>query len=267
MRRRDELKKNKLPPFIPVHKETMRTPAWAALTMGARMLFVHLKGHHFTGVNNNNGRIFLSERKAMEEMGVRNRESVRRWFRELQHYGFIVMTNPGNLGVEGKGKAPHWRVTELETPLAESKEPTLDYKKWDGTPFNGNQAWRGRGQKPKKQNPGRETTSRVDAKQRPVLDAKQRPLRPRGGRETTSISATHPGRETTSISRLTTGDDVGGSPMKEEQGKLPWSKPTVVALPRDRAFDPERVRAEAAARPAIGFPHGFSLKKDSYPDC
>jgi hypothetical protein len=55
--------------------------------------------------------------------------------------------------------------------------------------------------------------------------------------------------------------------MKEEQGKLPWSKPTVVALPRDRAFDPERVRAEAAARPAIGFPHGFSLKKDSYPDC
>jgi hypothetical protein len=159
MRRRDELKKNKLPPFIPVHKETMRTPAWKALTMGARMLFVHLKGHHFAGVNNNNGRIFLSERKAMEEMGMRNRESIRRWFRELQHYGFIVMTNPGSLGVEGKGKAPQWRLTELETPLADSKESTLDYKKWDGTPFNGNQAWRGRGQKPKKQNPGRETTS------------------------------------------------------------------------------------------------------------
>jgi Type III restriction enzyme, res subunit len=56
-----------------------------------------------------------------------------------------------------------------ETPLADSKEATLDYKRWDGTPFNGNQAWRGRGQKPKKQNPGGETTSRVGAKQPPVL--------------------------------------------------------------------------------------------------
>jgi len=242
MRSRDELKKNKLPPFIPVHKETMRTPAWKALTMGARMLFVHLKGHHFTGFNNNNGRIFLSERKAMEEMGVRNRESIRRWFRELQHYGFIVMTNPGTLGVEGKGKAPQWRLTELETPLADTREPTLDYKKWDGMPFNGNQAWRGRGQKPKKQNPGRETTSRVDAKQRPVLDAKQCPLRPRGGRETTSILATHPGRETTSISRLTTGGGVGGSLMKQKEGKLPWIKPTVVAVPGEN-YDPTSLRA------------------------
>ena len=29
----------------------------------------------------------------MEEMGVRNRDSIRRWFRELEYYGFIVMTN------------------------------------------------------------------------------------------------------------------------------------------------------------------------------
>ena len=37
-----------------------------------------------------------------EEMGGSNRDSIGRWFRELQHYGFIVMTNPGGLGVDGK---------------------------------------------------------------------------------------------------------------------------------------------------------------------
>lgn len=231
MRRRDELKrKNKLPPFIPVHKETLRTPAWKALTMGARMLYVHLRGRHFIGLSNNNGRIFLSERDALEELGATNRESIRRWFRELEHFGFIIKTAEHHLGVEGKGKAAQWRLTELEAPLADPKEPTCDYKKWDGTPFNGNQAWYGRGQKPKKQNPGRETTSRVDAKQRPILDAKQRPPHPRSGRETTSISATHPGRETTSISRLTTGGAVGASLMEEEHHKLLWSTPKLTEV-------------------------------------
>src|SRR6476469_6800786 len=91
--------------FIPAFVETRRTPAWKAMSMGARELYITLKGHHFVGVKNNNGRIFLSERKATEEMGVSNRESIRRWYRELQHYGFIVMTNPGSLGVGGKGKA------------------------------------------------------------------------------------------------------------------------------------------------------------------
>ena len=76
---------------------------------------------------------------------------------------------------DGKGKAPQWRLTELKPRWPTQRNQLPDYKKWDGTPFDGNQIWRGRGQKPKKQNPGRETTSRVDAKQRPVLDAKQRP--------------------------------------------------------------------------------------------
>ena len=77
------------------------------------------------------------------------------------------------------------------------------------------------------------TTSRVDAKQRPVLDAKQRPPHPRSGRETTSISAAHPGRETTSISRLTTGGGAGGSLVKKEQSKVPWSTPILEPVPGD----------------------------------
>ena len=139
--------------------------------------------------------------------------------------------------VSGQGQSSAVAPDRTRKPLADSKEPTLDYKKWDGTPFNGNQIWRGRGQKPKKQNPGRETTSRVDAKQRPVLDAKQRPPHPRSGRETTSISAAHPGRETTSISRLTIWGGLGGSLMKEEQDKLPWSTPTLTEV-----TDPDEVQ-------------------------
>ena len=223
--------------FIPVFFETRRTPAWKAMSMGARELYMALRCAHYVSFTNNNGRVFLSERDALEELGATNRESIRRWFRELEHFGFILKTAEYHLGVEGKGKAAQWRLTELEAPLADPKEPTCDYKKWNGTPFNGNQAWRGRGPKPKKQNPGRETTSRVDAKQRPVLDAKQRPLRPRSGRETTSISAPKGGRETTSISRLTIWGGVGGSLMKEEQDKLPWSTPTLTEL-----TDPDEVQ-------------------------
>ena len=175
----------------------------------------------------------------MEEMGATNRKSIRRWFRELEHFGFIVKTAEHHLGVDGKGKAAQWRLTELETPLADWKEATLDYKRWDGTPFNGNQAWRGRGQKPKKQNPGGETTSRVGAKQPPVLGAKQPPPDYRSGGETASISAPQSGGETTSISRLTTGGGVGGSLIKQKEGKLPWIKPT---LEGDRALDPQSAR-------------------------
>jgi hypothetical protein len=234
--------------FIPWFVETTDSPAWKAMSMGARVLYMALKRHHFVGFNNNNGRIFLSGRDAMEEIGVGNRDSIHRWFRELQHYGFIVMTSPGSLGLDGKGKAPQWRLTELETPLADTKEPTLDYLKWDGTPFNGNQAWRGRGPKPKKQNPGRETTSRVAAKQRPVLAAKQRPPQPGSGRETTSISAPHPGRETRSISRLTTRGVACLPDDGTVQAKLPWGAPMVIEV-----TDPEEAGLIRQQCEAIGW--------------
>jgi hypothetical protein len=49
------------------------------------------------------------------------------------------MTNAGGLGVDGKGKAPHWRLTELEAPGGRSGEtmmlPTKNYLKWNGTKF------------------------------------------------------------------------------------------------------------------------------------
>jgi hypothetical protein len=103
--------KGRLAPFVPVDLEVLRSPAWRATSFGARWLYVHLK-RRWSHKQKNNGRLFMSQRDAQEEMGATNRDSIGRWFRELQHYGFIVMTSAGCLGVDGKGKAPHWRLTD-----------------------------------------------------------------------------------------------------------------------------------------------------------
>ena len=49
-----------------------------------------------------------------------------------KHYGFLVVTALGSLGVDGKGKAPHWRLTELGYM---HDMPTRDFQHWDGTKF------------------------------------------------------------------------------------------------------------------------------------
>jgi hypothetical protein len=66
----------------------------------------------------------LSRRDAKEELGRGSRNNVLIWFRELEHYGFIVEVSPAHHGVNGQGKAPHYRLTE-EWHLG--KEPTRDF--------------------------------------------------------------------------------------------------------------------------------------------
>jgi hypothetical protein len=138
-RRKD---KGRLPPFVPLDQEVMNSPAWRAMSYGARWLYVHLK-RRWSFKQKNNGRIYLSQRNAREEMGGPHLDSIGRWFRELQHYGFIVMTEPGCLGADGKGKAPHWRLTEAEWSGGRNGNtwmlPTKDYLKWDGTIFRDDQ--------------------------------------------------------------------------------------------------------------------------------
>jgi hypothetical protein len=122
--------KNRLPPFVPLLIDTLDQPAWRALSHGAQMLFVALK-RRYNVKNHNNGRLFLSQRMAAKELRSHHNE-IARWFRELQFYGFIIMTAPGSLGVEGKGRAPRWRLTEL----GHMREmPTREFTRWDGTPF------------------------------------------------------------------------------------------------------------------------------------
>jgi hypothetical protein len=132
MSRRDPKMKNRLPPFVPLLNDTMDSPAWRAMSHGARSLYVALKRRYNVKFHNN-GKLFLSQRMAAKETGSHHNE-IARWFRELQHYGFIVMVTPGALGVEGKGKAPRWRLTELGLRLGgELEYATKDFLHWDGT--------------------------------------------------------------------------------------------------------------------------------------
>ncbi len=110
-------------PFVQVLKSTLQEPAWLALPYGARCTYITLKSY-FTGTNN--GRLFLSVRKAAEDLGA-SPTSTERWFRDLIAHGFIVPTGGGFLGTEGKGTATYWCLTELGH---NGEQPTRDYKDW-----------------------------------------------------------------------------------------------------------------------------------------
>jgi hypothetical protein len=122
--------KGRLPPFVPLLKETLASPAWRAMSHGARSLYTCLKARYSTTLHNN-GRLFVSQRVAAREIGSGFKQ-IARWFRELQYFGFIVQTKGGSLGVNGKGTAPHWRLTECGY-MRDS--PTRDFMSWNGEPF------------------------------------------------------------------------------------------------------------------------------------
>ena len=128
--RHEMRQKNRLPPFVPLLIDTLDSLAWRAMSHGAQMLYVALR-RRYNYKNHNNGSIWLSQRDAAQELRSHHNE-IARWFRELRHYGFIVMMTPGYLGVEGKGKAPRWRLTELGYM---KEAPTRDFMRWDGNVF------------------------------------------------------------------------------------------------------------------------------------
>jgi hypothetical protein len=58
-------RKNRLPPFIPLIKSIMAMPAWRAMSTGARLLNIELRGHLRNDFSNN-GSVHLSCRKGAE---------------------------------------------------------------------------------------------------------------------------------------------------------------------------------------------------------
>jgi len=97
-------KKGKLPPFVPLIRTTLASPAWKELSFGARSLYVVLRSY-LRHDNLNNGKVFRSYRDAANDVGTKSIRSVQRWYRELAYYGFIVMTTGPCLGVDGEGGA------------------------------------------------------------------------------------------------------------------------------------------------------------------
>jgi DNA-binding transcriptional MocR family regulator len=161
---------DRLPPFVPLLKATLASPAWRAMSHGARSLYVSLKARYNSG-QHNNGRVFVSQRTASQEIGSSYTE-IARWFRELQHYGFLVQTKGGSLGLNGKGTAPHWRLTECGYM---NDPPTRDFGRWDGTKFKDCVSRRRR---PKEQNPVPE--NRNTSLRNPVTPSLRNPVTPLG---------------------------------------------------------------------------------------
>ena len=122
--------------FVPLLHATLDCPAWKVASHGARSLYVALKRRHPRERNT----AFISYRTAQKELTA-SPSKIREWFAELEHYGLIVLHQPGNLGVDGKGKAPHWRLTELGNTSRASADgvfdpPTREYLLWDGVVFD-----------------------------------------------------------------------------------------------------------------------------------
>jgi hypothetical protein len=158
-------------------RETLRAPAYKQLSFGARALFTALRGRCFK----NNGHVYLSQRHAEEELGHKDRHDIANWFRELQHYGFIVKTEGASLGVNGKGKAPHWRITDTPTRNASGQmDTTKDFLRWDGVLFEPHvrpsRRWNGRKQTTlKKQNPGGHVATTVGGTSPPEVEGTSSP--------------------------------------------------------------------------------------------
>ena len=79
--------------FVMITRLVLDSKAYRCMSMGARVLYVALKRRYWRD-RHNNGRIYLSQRDASRELN-RDTNQITRWFRELQHFGFIVQTKGG----------------------------------------------------------------------------------------------------------------------------------------------------------------------------
>jgi hypothetical protein len=121
--------KAKQPPFVAIYRHTMKSPAWCALSVGARATFFELRTNYNTKSQN---AVFLSARDGAKKLNV-NKETVGKWLHELEHYGFIAKVQGAHLGLSGVGKAARYRLTD--SPYA-GKPPTYDFQNWDGVLYD-----------------------------------------------------------------------------------------------------------------------------------
>jgi hypothetical protein len=117
-------------PFVAIPRAIMATPAWRAMTLEGRLLWIELRGW-LRNDGLNNGKVHLSCRDAAKAIGLSKNTVVRR-FVELEHFGFLRKTAEGFLGSDGYGIAAKYRFTDLAHG---THPPTRDFEKWDRTPF------------------------------------------------------------------------------------------------------------------------------------
>jgi hypothetical protein len=202
--------------FVPLLHEMMDCPAYIGMSPGARCLYHSLKRR----VPRSNNRAYLSYRMARRELKA-GFNKVKEWFAELEHYGFIVLAAHGSLGVDGKGKAPLWRLTELGHVAGVGGEfPSKEYLRWNGArfdpkPYRNSVKWNAQ-----KQNPATHVDSApLPTSVAPPLSTSVAPKTPsaiHGGVIENEGSAIHGGN----ITSLTTKGRPSGQSVLEQRSKL-----------------------------------------------
>src|SRR5262249_16875663 len=159
-------------PYVAVPKAILGAPAWRAMSPGARLLWIDMRGW-LRNDDLNNGQVHRSCRAAADSIGTKSKSSIVRWFAENEHYGFLRKTADGFLGSEGRGIAAKYRFTDLALG---THPPTRDYEKWEGEMFVYTPRRGGR----KKQNPVRTTGRGRQKKKKPARTPGAPPTPPRG---------------------------------------------------------------------------------------
>jgi hypothetical protein len=122
--------KGKLPPFTALFRHTTKSEAWKALSVGAKATFMALQSQHNDRAQN---AVWISARDGVEVFGLgQDRNAIGIRLQELEHYGFIVKVQGHHLGLSGKGKSAHYRLTDR---YHAGKPPTYDFQNWGGVLF------------------------------------------------------------------------------------------------------------------------------------
>jgi hypothetical protein len=114
--------------FSAIYTDMMDCPAWRATEPIARALFAEFKRLYNRDTA---AAVYMSVRKAAELLNVDAKTALIA-LRMLLHFGFVRQIKSGFFAGNGRGIATLWRLTD-EPYLNE--QPTLDFLKWDGTPF------------------------------------------------------------------------------------------------------------------------------------
>ncbi len=97
------------PSFLKLDGWIFEHGAYRDLGLGSRALLWELI-RVYNGYNN--GRLFLSHRLAAARLNC-SRNTVARYYQELEAAGFLIKTRGHCLGPDGMGQSAHWALTHL----------------------------------------------------------------------------------------------------------------------------------------------------------
>ena len=84
-------KKNRLPPFVAIYKEMLKSEAWEAISNPARVAYLHLKGKSCSAHDNELTLSFGEMERIM------SRHTFASAIKQLEECGFIVKTQRGGM--------------------------------------------------------------------------------------------------------------------------------------------------------------------------